>query len=96
MIELREDLPLGPESPDDGVGIHAALDDFERDLALEVVVAPRQVDGAHAAAADESHDRVGTDARRIAAAAISAAPGLAVMPSIGACAAAGTSRNASV
>jgi hypothetical protein len=31
VIEAGEDLPFRPEAPDDGVGIHPALEDLQRD-----------------------------------------------------------------
>ncbi len=62
MTERREDLALVPEPPDDQRGVHAAADHLERDAMLELVVGTaRQVDGAHAAAAETPFDRIRTE-----------------------------------
>ena len=58
MLERGEDLPLGRGSAaSTSVGVHAALDQLDRDPLLELPVgALREVDGAHAAAADLAQD----------------------------------------
>ena len=63
MLEGGEDLPLVAEAAQDLVGVHAALDDLERDALLELLVrALGQIDHAHAAAADLLDDAVRPDA----------------------------------
>ena len=62
MVQAGEDLPLGAEAADDGVGVHAALEDLQRDALVEhVVVAHREEHGAHAALAQLAHEPVGPD-----------------------------------
>ena len=63
MIESGEDLPLGQKAAVDLLGIHAALDELESDLLLELAVGPLgQVDRAHAAAGQLTEHPVGPDA----------------------------------
>ena len=60
----REDLPLVAEAAQHGVRVHAALDQLDRDLLLELPVgALGEIDGAHAAAADALQDLVVADGR---------------------------------
>ena len=67
MIQRGQDLTFVAEAADDQVGVHAAPDHLDRDRVLEIVGAPRQIDGTHAAAADQPFDVVmaelGTDVR---------------------------------
>ena len=61
--EAGEDLTLAPEPREDLVGVHAALDELERDDLLELAVrALREEDFAHAAAPEEAQRPVGADA----------------------------------
>ena len=63
---LGEDLALVAEAADDRLGVHAALEDLERHALLEgVVAADRQVDGAHAAAAQLADQAVRADAAAV-------------------------------
>ena len=63
VVEVGEDLALGAEAADDLVRVHAAPDELEGDLLLELLVGPlRQVDRAHAAPAELAHHPVGADA----------------------------------
>ena len=64
MVEAGEDLPLGAEAADDGVGVHPPLEDLQGDpLVEDVVVAHGQEDRAHAALAQLADEPVGADAR---------------------------------
>ena len=64
MVEAGEDLPLGAEAADDGIGVHPALQHLEGDALVErVVVADGEIDRAHAALAQLADQAVGTDAR---------------------------------
>jgi hypothetical protein len=61
VIEVREDLPLGPEAEDDHLR-QPPPDHLYGDLLLVLVVRPHgEVDVAHAAPADLADDPVGTD-----------------------------------
>jgi hypothetical protein len=63
MLERREDAALEMEAAQDLVGIHAALHELQRHPLVELAVgAFREVDGAHAAAA-ELAPRCDTDRR---------------------------------
>ena len=62
-LEVGQDLPLVQEAPDDGVGVHAAPDQLDRDPPVILAVgALRQVDGAHAAAPELAEHPVRPDA----------------------------------
>ncbi len=62
VLEIGENLTLGPEPPHDRERVHAALDDFERDGVRKLAVGSRrQVHGPHAAAPEFSLDLVRTD-----------------------------------
>ena len=62
MGEAGEDPPLVDEAADDPVGVHAPLDQLERDLPGELLlVADRQVDRPHAAPSQLGEDAVGSD-----------------------------------
>ena len=64
MIQPGKNLPLGTKAADDGLGVHPPLEDLQRHpLAEDVVIAHRQVHGAHAALAELAHEPVGADAR---------------------------------
>jgi hypothetical protein len=57
VIESRENLALVAEAAQHRLRVHAALDELDRGLLLELPVgAPAQIDGAHAAAADPLHE----------------------------------------
>ena len=59
MIQGGEDLPLVAEAAQDVLGVHAALEDLDGHLTLEVgVVAVRQVHGAHTSLAEAPVDLV--------------------------------------
>jgi hypothetical protein len=59
VIELRQDLPLGAEALQDVVCIEAAFDDLDRNfLAVLIVGARCQVNGAQPAAADLTDDPI--------------------------------------
>ena len=61
-LEAGEDLALVAEAAEDGVGVHPALDQLDRDALLKRVVCPLgEIDGAHAAASDLADDAVGAD-----------------------------------
>ncbi len=63
MREPREDLTLAPEPGEDLVGVHAALDELERDALLELAVdAFGQEHLAHSAATEETQRAIGADA----------------------------------
>ncbi len=62
MVHHRQRLPLGLEAGDDLLGVHAVLDDLQRDLPLDRLGLLGQVDDAHAALAELAYDRVGADA----------------------------------
>ena len=62
VVEAREDLPLVAEVTQHGVGIHAALDELDRDELLVLTVgATREIDDTHPAAANPLLDLVVTD-----------------------------------
>ena len=62
MIELRQNLPLGAETPDDIVRVEPAPNDLDRDLFPILVVRSRgQVNGAQSAAADLADESVGAE-----------------------------------
>ena len=69
MVEAGEYLALVAEAADDRVGVHAALEHFERDAFLEgVVAADGKVDGAHAAASQFPDEAIRTDSHAVDAA----------------------------
>ena len=47
MLQVRQDLPLLAETPQHGVGIHAALQDLDSDFLLIVIVADCKMNGSH-------------------------------------------------
>ncbi len=59
MIHEREDSPLGLEAGDYFAGIHAELDDFEGDLAVDGLLLFGEVNDAHAALAQDADGFVG-------------------------------------
>ena len=62
MAQLRQDLPLGLEPPQQRVGVEARLQQLDRDLLLVLlIVADRLEDLAHAAAAGLADDAIGTE-----------------------------------
>ena len=64
VLQSGQNLAFALKAPDDFVGIHAALDQLERDLLLEIAFgALGEKDRAHAADADLLHQFVGTDLR---------------------------------
>lgn len=60
MLELRDDLALALETPDQLLG-HTGVNDLEGDLLREVVLADRQDDGSHPSRADDGLDPVRAD-----------------------------------
>ena len=66
VIHGREHLSLGFESRDDAIGVEAAADELERNLAADGVGLPGAVDGAHPALAQHGHRLVGPDRREMA------------------------------
>ena len=64
MIHQSQGLSLGIEASQDFLGVHAPLDQLERDRPANGHVLLRLVDDAHAAFADFPQDAVGTDAPR--------------------------------
>jgi hypothetical protein len=63
MIEAGQNLALVPELPQQGLGVHAPLDELDRDALLVLLVgALRQVDRAHPASAHLANQDVGADA----------------------------------
>ena len=80
MVEAGENLALVAEAADDRVGVHAALEDFERHALLErVVAADGKVDGAHAAASQLFDETVGADPHAVDAAVQAASGGSVVL-----------------
>ena len=62
MVQRGEDLALGPEAGEHLLGVHAALDDLERDPLLVLAVgALGEVDGAHPSPADLADHPIGSD-----------------------------------
>jgi hypothetical protein len=62
MVELRENLTFGLKASQDIVGIEAALDDFDCDLLLKLLVRARcQVDHAESAAPDLLGDPISAE-----------------------------------
>jgi hypothetical protein len=61
MVHQRESLPLGLEPRDHLPGVHARLDDFERDRPLDRLGLLGHEDHAHAAFADLLQELVGAD-----------------------------------
>ena len=62
MLQACENLPFVAEPADDRLGVHAAAQDLHRDaLLILVVAAHRQVDRAHAAAAELAHQAIRAD-----------------------------------
>ena len=63
VIQVGQDLTLVQEAPDDGVRIHPALDQLDRDPpVIDPVASLRQVGGAHAAAPQLAEHAVRPDA----------------------------------
>jgi hypothetical protein len=62
MVEGRQDITLHHKATHDALGIHAPLDDLERNCLLKAF-ARRQVNGAHAAATDFLYDSIGANDR---------------------------------
>ena len=65
VIHQRQRLPLGLEPRQDGPGIHARLDQLERNLPLDRLGLLGQVDAAHAPFADLLAELVSTRDHRI-------------------------------
>ena len=63
VVHERQGLALGLEAGDDLFGVHARLDDLERDLAADGALLLGEEDDSHAALAELADDRVGADAR---------------------------------
>ena len=63
VVHQGQGLALGLEAGDDLLGIHARLDDLQRDLAMDGPLLLGEEDDAHAALAEPADDRVGPDAR---------------------------------
>ena len=63
VVHQGQGLALGLEAGDDLLGVHARLDDLERDLAMDRALLLGEEDDAHAALAELADDRVGADAR---------------------------------
>ena len=62
MRQLRQNLPFLCEASQHRFGVHATLDDFERDFAVEAAVgAPGAVHGAHATGPDDFGNLVTAD-----------------------------------
>ena len=62
VIQRREDLPFIAKAAQDEFRIHAALDELDGDLLLELcVITLCEVDRAHAALADPSQDAIRAD-----------------------------------
>ncbi len=60
VLETGQDLPLAEEAPQDGVAVHAALDELDDRALLEPALdALGQIDDAHAAAAQLAEEPVG-------------------------------------
>jgi hypothetical protein len=60
VVQRGEDLALGPEAREHLLGVHAALDDLERDPVLVLAVrALGEVDGAHPSPPQLTHHPVG-------------------------------------
>ena len=64
MVHQRQRLPLGFEAGDDLLGVHAQLDDLERDPAAHRFCLLGHTDHAAAAFADSLQETVRTQARR--------------------------------
>ena len=63
MLKPGQDLPLLQETTQDEVGIHAPLDELERDVMLKLAVdAFGEVDRPHAAPPQFAHEAIGCDA----------------------------------
>jgi hypothetical protein len=64
VVEAGEHLPFMTEAADDGLRIHAALEDLDRDAFVEgFVIANAQKHLPHAAVAENAHEPVRADAR---------------------------------
>ena len=64
MLEAGENLPFVPEAPHDAVGVHAALEHFDRHALLErIIVADTKIHGAHTAMTDLPNQAVRTKTR---------------------------------
>ncbi len=61
MVHHRQRLPLGLEAGHDLLGVHAVLDDLERDLASHRLGLLGEVDHAHAAFAETLQDAIGAN-----------------------------------
>jgi hypothetical protein len=62
MVEIGQNLLLVAEAAENGIGVHATLDDLDGNLLLELIVgALGQIDGAHTAASDFTQNLVGAD-----------------------------------
>src|SRR5688500_12192999 len=60
MIQSGQNLALGAKTAQDEVRIHAALDQFDRDALVELLVnADRFINSAHTAAANLALDTIG-------------------------------------
>ena len=63
VIQVGEDLALHQKAFDDGIGVHAALDELQRDLPIESLIRSScEINGAHPAAANLANDFVGANA----------------------------------
>ena len=63
VLESGEDLPFGPEPAQDLLGVHAGLEDFERDPLLELPVdTDGEIDDTHPAVAEALQHLVRTEA----------------------------------
>jgi hypothetical protein len=62
VVEVGQNLPLMAEAAENGVSIHSALDELDRNLLLILsVCSDRQVDGSHATVPDLSQDLIRPD-----------------------------------
>src|SRR5262245_58253186 len=62
MLQPGQDLPLPPEPPDNGVEIHTALDDLDRNFLVILIIVPHgPINRPHAPRADHRHHAVRAD-----------------------------------
>ena len=62
MLELRENLSLSPEAPENVIGVEAAFDDIDCDQLFKLLVRARaQINRAESTAADLADHSIGTE-----------------------------------
>ncbi len=67
MVEPGKNLPFSTKAPHDRLGVHPALEDFDRDAFAEhIVIADGEVNRAHAALTELAHEAIRANARAIA------------------------------